>query len=178
MIDEPEDCAAWDEAVKDVKPLPASKVVTKKSHSRKRPSEKMHTVVLRQYQHNLSLNTSADIDANTWRRFKREEFAVEGVLDLHGYTEEQAFEAVRHFVTQAYLKGKRCVLIVTGKGIRHQDEDIFAPRGILKERVPQWLNSEELRQMILTYIHPSAQLGGQGALYILLRRQRVQVGKL
>jgi hypothetical protein len=80
--------------------------------------------------------------------------------------------AVRRFMIRSYLASKRCVIIVTGKGSPHQDEDVFAPRGVLKDRVPQWLATDELRQLILTYIHPSERLGGQGALYILLRRQR------
>ena len=54
----------------------------------------------------------------------------------------------------------------------HPDEDIFAPKGVLKDRVPQWLQIEELKQLILSYIHPSEKLGGSGALYILLRRKR------
>ena len=103
---------------------------------------------------------------------KKEGFGVEGTLDLHGYTEEMAYPAVFNFITSSYLAKKRCILIITGKGLPHPDEDLFAARGVLKDRVPQWLKTDELKQLILTYIHPSAKLGGSGALYILLRRNR------
>lgn len=167
-----DDLQAWQEAVSDIKPLPEVKRIGQPQPKKKISSEKIQTLPFKIYRHALSLGTTSDIDKNTMRRFKREEFPVEGVLDLHGYNEDQAFKAVHQFITQSYLAGKRCVIIVTGKGLPHPDEDIFAPKGVLKDRVPQWLQSEELRQVILSYIHPSARLGGQGALYILLRRQR------
>ena len=52
------------------------------------------------------------------------------------------------------------------------DDDIFAVKGILKKSVPQWLNLPHLRAAILIYKNPSAKLGGTGALYILLRRNK------
>lgn len=166
------DEALWQQTVADVSPLPPSNQVPSVRKSARFKGDKCQTVPLRIFRHDVSLGTVSDIDRNTMRRFKREEFPTEGVLDLHGYNEDRAFEAVHRFMTQSYLAGKRCVIIVTGKGSQHQDEDIFAPKGVLKDRVPQWLESDELRQLILTYIHPSERLGGKGALYILLRRHR------
>lgn len=112
------------------------------------------------------------IDKNTLRKFKREEFAIEATLDLHGKTENSAYEAVADFIPRCYASAKRCVCIITGKGLNvHADNDIFPQKGILKQLVPQWLNAPHLRGMILIYKHPTARLGGDGALYILLRRQ-------
>ena len=166
------DKTAWKEAVEDVTVISHKSVAPQIKPKTGFKAEREQTVPLKLYHHELKLGTSADIDANTMRRFKREEFAVEASLDLHGYTEERAYNAVCKFVTQAYLSGKRCILIVTGKGLQHHDEDIFAPKGVLKERVPQWLGQDNLKQLILSYIHPSPKLGGSGALYILLRRHR------
>ena len=113
------------------------------------------------------------IDNSTLTKFKREEFKPEAVLDLHGTTENQAFEKVEDFIAKCYNRGMRCIIIVTGKGLPHsEDDDIFATKGILKKSVPQWLNLPHLRSAILIYKHPSAKLGGNGALYILLRRKR------
>ena len=112
------------------------------------------------------------IDKNTLRKFKREEFAIEATLDLHGKTENSAYEAVADFIPRCYASAKRCVCIITGKGLNvHADNDILPQKGILKQLVPQWLNVPHLRGMILIYKHPTARLGGDGALYILLRRQ-------
>ena len=114
---------------------------------------------------------SEGIDANTMRRFKRGEFAIEAVLDLHGYTSEESFDKVEHFIKKAYLRQKRCVQIVTGKGL-HREDDIFAVRGVLKDLVPQWLNGALLRPLILTFDYSRPEDGGEGALTILLRRKR------
>lgn len=115
----------------------------------------------------------ADIDGATARRFKRGDFSVEATLDLHGYTEDRAYTAVGDFIKKAYLAQKRCVLIITGKGLAHDDnDDVLAFKGLLKEKVPQWLNTRELRSLILAFRHPDVKLGGSGALYILLRRKR------
>lgn len=120
----------------------------------------------------LSLGSFANIDKNTARRFRRGEMGIEATLDLHGYTEEKAYNAVFSFIKNTYSQGKRSVIIVTGKGTRRDEGDFFSSKGVLRERVPQWLNSEELRPFILSFIHPEQKLGGSGALQILLRRKR------
>jgi len=119
------------------------------------------------------------IDKSTLNKFKQEAFRVEAVLDLHGLTEDEAFVKVDEFIPQCYNQGKRCIIIITGKGqtIREND-DIFTPKGILKRQVPQWLNMPRLRAMILVYKHPSEKLGGSGALYILLKRNKELLKKI
>lgn len=120
----------------------------------------------------VDFGISAGIDRNTAEKFRRGEFRIERRLDLHGYTENDAFEAVDNFIKTAYIQGKRCILIVTGKGLPHPDDDIFTPRGLLREKVPQWLNRAEIRPLILSFTHALPKDGGDGALYILLRRKR------
>lgn len=162
----------WFESIKDVTRLPQSNIVNCQKNNTQLKRKKDQTIPLTIYKHDLNLGTTSDIDRNTMRRFKREEFGVDNTLDLHGLTEDKAYKAVYNFITSSYLSGKRCILIITGKGSVHPDEDIFAPKGVLKDRVPQWLQTDELKQLILSYIHPSVKLGGSGALYILLRRKR------
>ncbi len=167
-----EDEKFWLETVKDVKKTSQQDMfhITKTNLPLK--IRKTQTVPLTIYKHDLKLGTNSDIDYQTMRKFKREEFGIDGTLDLHGFTEDKAYTAVYNFITSSYLAKKRCILIITGKGLPHPDEDIFAPKGVLKDKVPQWLQTDELKQLILSYIHPSAKLGGSGALYILLRRKR------
>lgn len=162
----------WEEAVKGVKRLPKSDVTENKPKIKPSNIKKDTTILFKPLKRELKLGASSDIDKNTLRRFKREEFAVEAVLDLHGFTEKRAYEAVKNFIISSYMSAKRCVIIITGKGSFHVDEDIFATKGVLKTSVPQWLNNPELSGLILSYIHPSEKLGGSGALYILLRRNR------
>ena len=171
-IDEKE----WEEAVKDVQKLPQPPEL---------PNDRAVTIeikpvvnVFEAYQgetlSNLEANFYAGIDKQTLKKFKREEYPVEAVLDLHGQTEKNAHTLVCNFIQKAYAEQKRCVIIITGKGNMHkeQEEDIFASRGILKYSVPNWLYAPELRPLILSYRYPSEAKGGKGALYILLRRRR------
>ena len=121
----------------------------------------------------LQIGDMSNIDGKTARRMKRCEYKIEATLDLHGKTENLAYEAVINFIKQSYLQNKRCVMIITGKGInKNSNENILSEKGKLKERTPIWLNSEQLRPLILCFIHPSPNLGGTGALYILLRKSK------
>ena len=121
----------------------------------------------------LKIGDLSAMDGQSAKRAKRCEYKIEGVLDLHGKTESIAFEEVNKFIKQSYLQNKRCVLIITGKGLsQNDDDDIFSAKGKLKERTPVWLNSEQLRPLILGFVHPIERLGGSGALYIILRKKR------
>lgn len=165
-----EEDQSWEDVIKDVTPMAPKKVVLTPPKRFKYSVQKMQTVAAKPMKHTLQLNGTSDIDRRTFERLKRGELPVEGVLDLHHQTEDKAYEMVRRFVTESYLGGKRCVIIITGKGLHQQDE--FAPRGCLKNRVPQWLQSDELKSLILTYVHPRENQGGEGALMLLLRRRR------
>lgn len=112
----------------------------------------------------------SQIDGSLAKRFKREEIKIEAVLDLHGVVEKDAYNQVCSFIKNAYNNKKRCVLIVTGKGVREND-DIFNKRGVLRKSVPQWLSGDEIGYLILAYKNPSEALGGKGALYVLLRKK-------
>lgn len=166
----------WDEFVKDIKKQKDSKIITDSKPviiKEITPSINLFGVYQGNSLDNLTIGNTDNIDNNTAKKFKRGEFRIEASLDLHGYKETQAYDAVHEFVKSSYQSGLRCVLIVTGKGTRKYEDsdDIFANHGLLKEKVPQWLNGA-LRPLILSINHPSAKDGGDGALYILLRRQR------
>ncbi len=120
----------------------------------------------------LAIGTTDNIDRRTAEKFKRGEFAIEQTLDLHGYKEKDAYEKVVSFIKHAYLQKCRCVLIITGKGLHKEEEDWFEFRGILRNSVPQWLNTPELRPLILSFSYAQPADGGEGALYVLLRRKR------
>ena len=175
-----EDTEFWLEALKEVTPIKRPEIVVesaakekKKAGSRPHKKEYLSEQDFSSYSKFLDDHEFGGIDNSTLTKFKREEFRPEAVLDLHGMTENQAFDAVENFVAKCYNRGLRCIIIVTGKGLNHNEEDdIFAVKGILRKSVPQWLNLPHLRAAILIYKHPSVKLGGQGALYILLRRNK------
>ncbi|MBB4286535.1 Smr/MutS family protein [Roseospira goensis] len=108
----------------------------------------------------------AGIDRRTHDRFRRGRMAIEGRLDLHGMTRERAHQALSVFLHRAYERGARCVLVVTGKGTGREGS------GVLRRDVPHWLNQGTLRGLVLSFTHAQIRDGGEGALYVLLRRRR------
>jgi DNA-nicking Smr family endonuclease len=106
-----------------------------------------------------------NIDRRTADRLKRGEMEIDGRIDLHGLTQEAAHVALNGFIARSYAMGRRCVLVITGKGQRQGT-------GVLRSAVPHWLNDSRLRPAILAFSHARPQDGGEGALYVLLKRQR------
>lgn len=115
-----------------------------------------------------------NIDRNTLKRLQRGEISIEGKLDLHGMNQGQARQALINFIVTARSSGKRCVLVVTGKGNtgRTSDNWLDSKPGVLKQKVPQWLCEAELNNLVLHAVPARQRHGGEGALYVYLRRVR------
>jgi len=115
------------------------------------------------------LGAYAGIDRNTAERFRKGEMEMDGTIDLHGMSREKAHVALSGFIRHHYDRGSRCLLVITGKGLRQNGEQ---QRGILREMLPQWLAEPGLRGIILAFDVARPKHGGSGAYYILLRRAR------
>ncbi|SCA56312.1 conserved hypothetical protein [Candidatus Terasakiella magnetica] len=110
---------------------------------------------------------AAGVDKRTMEKLRRGKMPMEGRLDLHGFTQDQAHSSLMRFIDQAYAQGKRCVSVITGKGTQ-----LNGKVGVLRERVPHWLNQPGLRSKIIAFTYAPKNEGGEGALYILLKRWR------
>ncbi len=118
-----------------------------------------------------------DMDRSTADKLRRGRLEIDGRLDLHGMTALQAQAAVGRFISASHHLGRRCVLIITGKGMRSRaaapwlraDE---GEDGVLRTGLPRWLNEPALRPLVLAVTPAQPQHGGQGAVYVLLKRQR------
>ena len=115
----------------------------------------------------LKLGTAAGVDKRTSQRLSRGQLTIEGRLDLHGLTQDEAHSRLAGFIRRAVAAGKRNVLVITGKGFKASGEI-----GVLRQAVPRWLNEPSLRRHIVTLRQAQAKDGGDGALYVLLRRER------
>ena len=117
-----------------------------------------------------------EVDRRTADRFRRGQMGIEARLDLHGCSKDKAYEALRAFMRQAYARGQRCVLVITGKGRtgkRAADSVWLADdaRGILRRAVPEWLAEPDMKAYVLKVQSAQPKDGGDGAFYVLLRRQ-------
>ena len=72
--------------------------------------------------------------------------------------------------TRAQADGARMVLVVTGKGAGRGDREAAVERGVLKRQVPMWLSLPEFRLLIVGFEDAHVGHGGEGALYVRLRR--------
>lgn len=114
-----------------------------------------------------SHGTASGIDKRTLTRLRRGLIQVDGTLDLHGYGSDLARQSLERYLVASQELGRRCVLIITGKGLR-----VEGGRGVLRASVPQWLNQPPNRDRVLAFAYASSTHGGMGALYVLLRRRR------
>ena len=98
--------------------------------------------------------------------------AIDARLDLHGLTQAQAHSALLHFLRAAGARGAKLVLVVTGKGSRNLGARGEGERGVLKRQVPQWLALPEFRALVIGFEDAHVAHGGEGALYVRIRRTR------
>jgi DNA-nicking Smr family endonuclease len=107
------------------------------------------------------------LDPRLIRRLRRGDFAWQGHVDLHGLTAAEARPAVDHFIVESVRAGRRCVLIVHGRGLNSKDHT-----PVLKERLKSWLAHGRIAKAVLAFATARPCDGGAGALYVLLRRER------
>ncbi|MYG51426.1 MAG: hypothetical protein F4204_03525 [Rhodospirillaceae bacterium] len=119
----------------------------------------------------LGYGDAPGVDKRTATRFRRGLMPIDARLDLHGHTQNSARTALAGFLRAHRAAGRRCVLVVTGKGLK-DDWSV----GALRQALPGWLNAPDLRRLILAYCHAQPHHGGSGAVYILLRRERGKGG--
>jgi DNA-nicking Smr family endonuclease len=106
------------------------------------------------------------------QRVARGREPIDARIDLHGMTQAQAHTALFAFLQRSQADGARMVLVVTGKGSDRGEPDRAAPRGVLKRQVPLWLSVPEFRAFVVGFEDAHIGHGGQGALYVQLRRLR------
>jgi DNA-nicking Smr family endonuclease len=111
--------------------------------------------------------SSEGVDTRLLRQLKRGDFSVQDHLDLHGLTREEAKPVVARFLSEAVAQGKRCVLLIHGRG--HGSKDHIP---VLKLALSTWLVKASIRKHVLAFCTARSCDGGAGALYVLLRRNR------
>jgi DNA-nicking Smr family endonuclease len=117
------------------------------------------------------------MDKRLRQRFERGELPIEARLDLHGLTLANAERALSRFLRDGIAQQKRCLLVITGKGQSGSGSNAvemgFHPgRGVLRAWLPDYLRRGPWREEVLGVAPARPDMGGTGAFYVLLRRQR------
>lgn len=110
------------------------------------------------------------LDRRFKQRLARGSEPIDARVDLHGLTQAEAHDLLMRFVITAAAQGARVVLVITGKGGGPGAE---GGRGVLRRQVPLWLKTPALRDHVVGFSAAHAGHGGEGALYVRLRRRRI-----
>ncbi|MDF1610491.1 Smr/MutS family protein [Hoeflea sp. YIM 152468] len=106
------------------------------------------------------------IEKPVTRKLSKGRLPIDGRIDLHGMTLSEAHNLLFGFLARAHERGLRHVLVITGKGASRGSD------GALKRQVPIWLTKPEFRFLISGHENAARGHGGEGALYIRLRREK------
>ncbi|WCR58171.1 Smr/MutS family protein [Wolbachia endosymbiont of Ctenocephalides felis wCfeJ] len=106
------------------------------------------------------------LDYNTKSKVDKGKYFINGRLDLHGYNMGDAYYKLIDFIVRNYQEGSRCLLIITGQGNTTDGADT------IKSSLNKWLNDTKIQHMVLYCQQATKKHGGEGAFYVLLRRNR------
>jgi DNA-nicking Smr family endonuclease len=110
-------------------------------------------------------------DESGHKRVRRGRLEIDATLDLHGMTRQAAHVELARFLASMRSRGFKCVLVITGKGLVVDPEDYINPQpGVIRRRLPEWLNGHDIRPHVSGYASANARHGGSGAYYVMLKR--------
>ncbi|SFN96432.1 DNA-nicking endonuclease, Smr domain [Bradyrhizobium sp. Ghvi] len=172
-----EDRELWDLVAKQVKPLRkhrATKVhavartepAPAMSVAKPAPSPRPSAAAPASRPSKPAMPPLAPIGKRERTKLSRGRSEIEARLDLHGMTQMRAHRALTGFLHRAHHDGLTFVLVITGKG-RSGGES-----GVLRRQVPEWLSLPEFRGFVVGFEEAGIGHGGEGALYVRIRRAR------
>ena len=103
------------------------------------------------------------IEPNRRHRIAKARDPIGARLDLHGLTQDRARATLEQFLARAWDEGFRAVLVITGKGVQGD--------GVLKRAAPEWLAAPHLAHIVAGISDAARHHGGEGALYVALKRK-------
>jgi DNA-nicking Smr family endonuclease len=178
--DEDDEARAFAEAIKGAKPLdPAQRqrrATGGPEHATARPRASGRAATAGPSSDAPAVPTSGEtvsfradgVDARQLARLRDGDYPVEATLDLHGRARAEAADALDRFVAAAEAAGRRCLLVVHGRGHRSEAEE-----PVLRPAVWQWLAAApRARAAVMAFVSAPARLGGAGATLVLIRRKR------
>ena len=165
-----EDFDVWRRMTRNVRPLPGRPVLP--ASRRPEPAAKREPEEPPAPAPDEAATRSAPagggIDKRTARRIRRGALPIDARIDLHGMTREEAFRRLTRFIAESQAAGRRLVLVVTGKG-RGADG---ISSGVIRRETPHWLARPPNAARVLDTAPAQPRHGGEGALYVYLRKRR------
>lgn len=173
-----EERALWDSVAKQVKPL-RKRLPVAKPHAAldtepkapARPAATTKPIPLKSAPapRQQTLPPLVPLGRRERAQLSRGRKEIDARLDLHGMTQTRAHRVLLSFLQRAHSDGMTFVLVITGKGKVGGAE---AERGVLRRQVPHWLALPEFRNLVIGFEEAHIGHGGEGALYVRVRRAR------
>ena len=167
----------WTGFARAIKPLPDAKKATAKPPVSGQGGERV-SVPRPAARHDAASQKKppplAPLGRQLKRRVARGREPIDARLDLHGFTQTQAHAALLRFLQRAQADGVKIALVVHRQrpGKRCGPGDAAIEKGVLKRQVPIWLSLPEFRPLVVGFEDAHLGHGGEGALYVRLRRDR------
>lgn len=117
-------------------------------------------------------DTPQNLDGSWEKRIAKGTLAPDFSLDLHGANLDQAYTRLMHGLVQARAMDARVVLVVTGKARPVDAADRGNARGAIRAKIADWLAASGHASDIVAIRGAHRRHGGQGALYLVLRKRR------
>jgi DNA-nicking Smr family endonuclease len=169
------DRTLWDHVKRSIKPLrkTAADLVLEEPVAEKAPAQKKSP------KPSVSRNMAAPaprapsqpplvaIERRVKQRVARGSIPIDARIDLHGRTQNEAHRALFAFLQRVQDNEATLVLVITGKGSTGEGQ-----RGVLKRQVPMWLAQPEFRGLVVGFETAHVSHGGEGALYVRVRKRR------
>lgn len=167
----PDEVALWRRVVRDAQPLhghaplpdPEPSPAPARAESASTSPATVTTPLPARTPRRLDPTGPIDLDRRSWLKLRRGLYPIDARVDLHGLTQAEAHARLADFLAAAQLRGNRCVLVITGRGLRRG--------GTLRMMTPRWLVDPPNSERVLAYTEAQLRHGGEGALYVLLRRR-------
>lgn len=170
-----EDRALWDGVTRSITPLRKRRNKSESSEEHEEPAPARATVkhatvssAPAAVAKSKPAPSLAPLERRLKQKLKRGRAEIDARMDLHGHTQAEAYDRLHRFLQISQSKGASVVLVITGKGGRPGSGE----RGVLKRQVPLWLSLPEFRDYVIGFDVASVAHGGEGALYVRLRKRR------
>lgn len=111
------------------------------------------------------------LDSHWDRRVKGGRLEPDLTLDLHGHTLDTAYDRIMTALDQARMMGARVVLVVAGRERPVDPADRMAKRGAIRAKLLDWLAASRHADAITAVRRAHIRHGGEGALYLILKRR-------
>ena len=180
-----EEAAAWDKVAETVKPLDPAKPVSIKASepspitakpppaprkAKPKPPARPATPIPVAARAADRSGNQGTLDSHRDRRLKKGDVAPDFTLDLHGHGLDAAYDRLMSGIAQARAMDARTILLVTGKPRPVDPADRGTARGAIRAKVLDWLAASNHHSAIAAVRRAHIRHGGEGALYIVLKR--------